>query len=95
MAVDDGNAETIIPGEQITALKMPFEFSYNWFPSSGVLALAMLDPAADFDVRVNGNTYAAGSVNLFDFQQCTSSIPSNDLAVAPSHSIYTAGDGIS
>ena len=41
VAVYNGIVETIIPGDQITSIKMPFEFSFNWFESSGVLQLEL------------------------------------------------------
>ena len=68
--------------------------THNWFPSSGVLQMH-LPESADVDIRVNGNTYSAGTFNLIDFQQCTAALNSNTLAVTPSHTTYNAGDGLS
>ena len=44
VTVYDGITETVIPGDQTTGLKMPFEFSFDWSPSSGVLQLEMPTP---------------------------------------------------
>ena len=68
VAYFDGATETVIPGEQITALKFPQEqMTYIWQPSSGVLQMYLPTPSSggsDVDVRVNGYTYPAGSFNL-------------------------------
>ena len=59
VAVYDGSTEAIIPGEQITALKMPFELSYDWFPSSGGVQLEMptpFSPVAGDGISISGQT---------------------------------------
>ena len=89
-----GLTEQTIPGDQVTALKFPLQMTYDWFPTTGILQMHMADPSSDFDVRANGFTYQAGSFNLLDFQQSTASIYGQTLTVTPSHTTYTAGDGL-
>ena len=56
VVVYSGITETIIPGDQITALQMPYEFDFFWFESSGVLQL-ISNSASSPDIIVGSTTY--------------------------------------
>ena len=59
VAVYNGNVETIIPGDQITAIKMPFEFGFDWFQNNGVLQLELppgFSPTAGNGISISINS---------------------------------------
>ena len=59
VAVYNGIVETIIPGDQITAIKMPFEFGFDWFQNNGVLQLELppgFSPTAGNGISISANS---------------------------------------
>ena len=67
--VYDGNTETVIQGDQITGLKMPFEFGFDWFQSSGVLELSMptaFSPKAGDGISISTNSEISNSKPMCD-----------------------------
>ena len=56
IAYFQGNTEQILTGDQVNAIKFPFQFTYDWFSGPGILQMHMPSDAG-FGFRLGGQLY--------------------------------------